>query len=142
MTRDEVMALEAGPELDALVAEKVMGWHRAACSNWTERRSGQPWLDVDSLSAANPFWSPSTDIAAAWEVVEKVRGWKPKVRGNTCACFAIDAPAVTGGLEKPAVWAAGWHDYAGWERAGSLEATADTAPLAICRVSLLALESR
>lgn len=26
MTRDEILQKETGPELDALVAEKVMGW--------------------------------------------------------------------------------------------------------------------
>jgi hypothetical protein len=45
----ETAELQAGPELDALVAEKVMGWNRGES------------------------FRPSTDIAAAWEVVEHMK---------------------------------------------------------------------
>ena len=52
--------MKPGRELDALVVEKVMGWK---------------WL------SGNP-WAPSTDIAAAWEVLEKMRE-----RGYTVEVF-------------------------------------------------------
>ena len=69
--------MEAGRELDALVAEKVMGWHRVH-DGLNER-----WADVNGYGAyvnrgdgtppPGMFWSPSTDIAAAWQVVEHMR---------------------------------------------------------------------
>lgn len=86
--------MEAGRELDALIAEKVMGWHKGLCGECKNR----PWLANDYLCSywhdqngkdtQNPIndiwtggmsdnleakaWSPSTDIKAAWEVVEKM----------------------------------------------------------------------
>ena len=73
MTREEILKLEPGPELDRLMAEKVMGWKRTT--------KGAPpgcayWKDDDGLVRANETpggsldWNPSTDIAAAWEVVK------------------------------------------------------------------------
>ena len=77
-----------GRELDALVAERVMGWVR--CSAWQganlgsaggfvgmnhgcEHARGTCFPADDSV----PWPHFSTDIAAAWEVVEKMRkdGW-------------------------------------------------------------------
>jgi len=58
MTRDEILAMEPGRELDALVAEKVMGW-----THYREEWGG---VVPDSISHY------STDISAAWEVVEKM----------------------------------------------------------------------
>jgi hypothetical protein len=49
MTREEVLALAPGRELDALVARKLFGV-----------------LNPDSR------WRPSEDISAAWEVVEEM----------------------------------------------------------------------
>ena len=69
--------MKPGPELDALVAERVMGW---------EARQGVLGCEVPPRGVPLgmggwPTWSPSTDIAAAWEVVEKLRGpesnWNP-----------------------------------------------------------------
>lgn len=68
--------MKPGRELDALVAEKVMGWTLVA----DPRADGQPmWVDADKNAKwpAEPpdrwgkgIWRPSTDIAAAWELVE------------------------------------------------------------------------
>ena len=67
--------LPAGRELDALVAEKVMGWVRG-------RRYGNgngEWI-IDGKTSVSRTWdstpSYSTSIAAAWEVVEKMRNTK------------------------------------------------------------------
>ena len=76
----DVSALKAGPELDALVAEKVMGWHLS------ERIAGRgrQWLDSTGASVSTqprekpPFdwdwdyFEPSTDIDSAFAVAEKV----------------------------------------------------------------------
>lgn len=59
--------MEAGRELDALVAEKIMGWsncHREGDWGYFGRPFGGP----------TDFRIPnySTDISAAWEVMEKM----------------------------------------------------------------------
>lgn len=59
----------AGPELDKLVAEKVMGWE--IC--------GDKWKGFpNTVGNARPTiharnWCPSTNIAHAWDVVEFMR---------------------------------------------------------------------
>jgi hypothetical protein len=68
-------------EIDALVAEHVMGWKRMV-------HEGKPlWLTDHSVSVGTthidgtpncPFYS--TDIAAAWEVVEKLSDADPMIR--------------------------------------------------------------
>lgn len=62
--------MEAGRELDALVAEKVMGW--------TYQESS--FLGVSKFWRIGPKgvieieeWRPSTKIASAWAVVEKLK---------------------------------------------------------------------
>lgn len=76
MTLTEALALPAGPELDALVAEKVMGWKRGKAITRHERDSSSDyeeyvWLSVEGHVAARRF-RPSSNIAAAWEVVERL----------------------------------------------------------------------
>ena len=72
---------EAGRELDALVAEKVMGWYRK--DGPPPDGGGDRWLfepepgDREfSFEHAEYGTLPhySTDIAAAWEVAEKFKG--------------------------------------------------------------------
>lgn len=66
MTHAEIMAARAGRQLDAAVAEKVMGWD-------PHQLRGQPNKDLYKDPCWGSYWCPSTDIAAAWEVVEKIR---------------------------------------------------------------------
>lgn len=63
MTNEEIDALPAGREMDTLVAEKVIGF----VSNFQD---GLVWRTVNGRLLHH--WSPSTDIATAWEVVEKL----------------------------------------------------------------------
>lgn len=67
-----------GSELDALIAEKVMGWKDPEGISLA-LRDGRVVNTMDGVS-----WSPSTDIAAAWEVVGRVRerGFEVYVLGN------------------------------------------------------------
>ena len=85
--------MEVGIELDTLVATKVMGWESIAIGyfNSDEETSRQneleDWINnvgIDSIGDYYIFvpdsfwvekddWSPSTDILAAWQVVEKMR---------------------------------------------------------------------
>lgn len=66
--------MEPGRDLDALIAEKVMGY-----SVFKNHKGGwslgpADYYDVHgSLELFNPLPSYSGDIAAAWEVIEKVQ---------------------------------------------------------------------
>jgi hypothetical protein len=72
--------LEAGRELDALVAEKIFGWQRRPFECNAEQRVVVPpdwtdfsvdyWLGRDIYEHVPAY---STDIAAAWQVVERLR---------------------------------------------------------------------
>ena len=59
------VTLKVGRELDALVAEKVMGW-----TNITDDFWGCP---VRNRASMVPIHKYSTNITAAWEVVSKLK---------------------------------------------------------------------
>ena len=90
MMREEIKRLE-GRELDAAVAEHVMGWERYGPPGF--EYLGNPRTDPET----DPDWSRvprySTDIAAAWQVVElmRERGWTMRLyewqKGGSTACF-------------------------------------------------------
>lgn len=73
--------MNPGRELDYLVAEKVMGWRLL------NKNSG---MNNDLALVVTPGWygpgqslvmekfEPSTDIQAAWQVVEKLRSSRPE----------------------------------------------------------------
>ena len=65
MTHDEIERMPAGPEMDAMVAEKVMG-----CRGLFRHSDGTPLCECHGL---RPVPRYSTSIAAAWEVVRKAR---------------------------------------------------------------------
>lgn len=65
MTRDEILKMGAGREMDALVAEKVMGWS-------VEEATGY-WLDDEQYIAYSSPLDFSTSIDDAWKVVEKMQ---------------------------------------------------------------------
>lgn len=126
MTREEILAMKPGRELDILVAEKVLGWqwvhgvslkalyspsgHKGAIV-WD---NGPRW-DFDAL----PRYS--TDIAAAMEVLETM-------------------------LPSPLIWREHEREPHGWHvrlrtkhyHLGA-EIVCETLPEAICKASLLAL---
>jgi hypothetical protein len=70
----DIDQLEAGRELDALVAEKVMGWpHITDDDPYRHYKSyGGVIVNGDAeiirRGVIGEPWKPSTDIAAAWEV--------------------------------------------------------------------------
>lgn len=122
--------MKAGRELDALVAEKVMGW----C--WIENDVGQeslqpPIEEYAYLSRNHPvFWADdkgyteimpkySTNIADAWQVVEKLREthWIQVEVGTLNIC---DIGEYGKGCS-------------------TIQEVADTIPLAICLAALKAV---
>lgn len=81
--------LKPGRELDALVAEKVMGWKQYTFpdAEWCQGYAGkQYWQDgVTTVTCTNEDGTPncpnySTNIAAAWAVIEKLRAREPLFR--------------------------------------------------------------
>jgi hypothetical protein len=83
MTELEIMDLEAGRELDALIAEKVLGWHWVTgilafdhpCLISPERYEEKAFYVKDTNSHGNYiglFAKYSTEIAAAWELVKEM----------------------------------------------------------------------
>ena len=136
-------SLKAGRELDVMVAEKVMGW------NWypvTEdqvyyseeaRKRGGFWRDgIVSVGCTTPDGSPncpaySTDIAAAWEVVEHMQ------RTHWRCAFSLFGP------DEEGPWTKCWRACFSKKWAVSPDSddiiVCDTAPHAICLAALKAV---
>lgn len=121
----------AGRELDALVAEKVMGWTWHAVNNICLMLAPQDVkIEIWSAEALMRHSIPcySTDIGAAWQVVEKMG---TRVASKRCAGdFILEWDHLDN------CWCAGWayYSYDGpqYEFAGK----AETVPLAICLAGL------
>lgn len=115
--REQVLALPAGPALDELIAERVMGW---------TRRDGPVFSHESRWQAPGVKgwdWLPeySTDIAAAWQVVEKLRAGCIHMR---LTLSNHEDGRYTCTFDKP--------------MNEIYHAAADAAPLAVCRAALLA----
>jgi len=139
MTRDEILNMPAGREMDALVAEKVMGWINVEKTTWSNFRAdgtrfgggeelrGTPPNHYDINPVMYPVKNYSTDIAAAWQVVEKMQAaheWYFHF-GNKLYIFNIVDD--NGEPEEDHRITLVAHN------------TSHTAPLAICRAALLAV---
>jgi len=121
-------------ELDARVAEKVMGWTWGKSPDplvngnaWSEPRPDDP---MRRWQVASGGWSPSTDISAAWQVVEKMR------QGG----FAHDlhTPNSTIGEHKSSFWR--WAPSGGrWQEKRAMD---KSAPRAISLAALSAIEAK
>jgi hypothetical protein len=61
VTREEILAMDPGHELDELIAIHVMGYEKS--------RMQDGWVRIGALATYPKRYS--TDISAAWEVVEK-----------------------------------------------------------------------
>lgn len=149
----DVDSLEAGRELDALVAERVMGWlpHFRNTAHWVDAEIADTVGSLDyRVRGIVGEWSPSKDIAVAWQVVEKLRAGNWLVRIQE---MPDGFPFLAGG---------GWRDeetreihrrsmcqlYPGRPLRDThgfglrdMVTFADTAPLAICKATLMAMEA-
>ncbi|SDY98057.1 BC1872 family protein [Hymenobacter psychrophilus] len=121
MTREEIEQMPAGREMDGLIAHMVIGAQTQVIeSDWRydsqhmERRPDRPWEHM-------PYYS--TEIGAAWDVVERL-----DKTAQLCDVTRINGGATY--LHHCEVWNTSGEPYH--------RATADTAPLAICRAALLA----
>jgi len=111
MTRDEIENMSSGREMDALIAERVLGL------KVDYEFEGFGGLRVPSLVDKYDEWGYlpdySTDISAVWQVIEKLKEHKPLLNYDPYSkkwymCFN-----------------------------GAPFYSAETAPLAICRAALL-----
>ncbi len=114
LTREQIESLEAGPEMDALVAEKIMGWFRAM-NAW--------WQPDKTLGGSMPAYS--TDISAAWSVVDALANsctWKLLLSSEGCTAQLSGVPILLSTGQPNGVF-----QFANIE---------DT-PLVLCRAALL-----
>jgi hypothetical protein len=134
--------MEAGRELDAIIAEKVMGWQRETDEREL-RRLNSGYLDASEYARwwINPSggWacaSPrySTDIAAAWEVVERLKDANRDDASYDFDLIYESSKERETGLRNDVF---GWFAQFGEAEHGS--GRADTAPLAICLAALEAV---
>ena len=118
ITREMILAMEANPEMDALVAERVMGLPSIAlkdagcpyCDDVMRFCGERSWCSSCHEWRYSPYQEYSDDIAAAWEVVEKYTDVEFEKAGGNYRVWLIDL-----GI-----------------------ASATTFPLAVCRAALLA----
>ena len=145
MTRDEILAMEAGPELNALVEEHMMDTHIMTTKEMDRAIWGHSKSSPGNVKIVNGvlihygqrgqiknrvqhFKRYSTDIAAAWEVVERMTK-------NDCSIKLEWAGPL--GYKQ-------WYCYVTQEVDSISRITytgppeiAPTAPLAICLAALL-----
>lgn len=131
MTKDEALALEAGRVLDLAIAEKVFGLYvtsRPKADVFFYQRDNKNF-DESKVVYESEVPHYSTDIAAAWTVVEKM---------HECD-FTTQRMHRTGG--KSSTTKGGWRVGLSDNEMGPDTAwcIADTLPLAICRCALQAV---
>lgn len=132
MTPDDILKMQPGPEMDALVATQVMGWRHFEKSVFWMPNMGEGMLrycnkstDVPEFAVLYSFFRPSTNIADAMEVVEKMRE-------KDCVLLDLSYTHVPHPNCRVRI---GVKEYS---EMNGIEATAESLPLAICRSALLA----
>ena len=114
MTKEEILSLKAGKELNIRIAKTVMRKSYAHDETFGD-------MEIDSQRVYGTLQPYSEDISAAWQVMERMKGYNPRIAFDTLS-------------QK-------------WEAAFSIReadftcpvALADTAPEAICKAALMAL---
>ena len=116
----DIDKLEAGREMDVAIQRDIF-----KTKVWFRKGKPTTYLhETDDYDGIIPHYS--TDIAAAWLVVEKMR---LRYRVDICAYVATGWKAIDGVTVK--VYSTDIENF---------EVNADTAPLAICRAALKALD--
>lgn len=114
MTREEILRMPAGREMDALIAEKVMGH----VVNKNAKLFTRWETEIGYSEGFTSLSRYSTDIRDAWEVVEKF----PVFYFESCKELKEYFSMIGSDFES--------------------SATAETAPLSICRSALLYMEGQ
>lgn len=134
----DIDSLEAGPELDRLVAERVMGWNLVDLTwycngNPTLYHNYYPDPDCGELP-----WNPSENISAAWKVAEEIIGLKKPIR-------KFEVVYLPGEGWGARIYEPHWNNPLAPGNDTALEIQVrkqDTAPLAIVRAALKAMEGK
>lgn len=121
----DIDTMPAGPEMDRLVAVKVMGWQKPIADAAHRGNRIGPWYAGGGTWHCDPF---STDIAHAWEVVEKLTVWEHYRSG-------LDIELWTEG----GFWKCYFRRRDKDDKKQSTSVLEDTAPLAICKAALKAV---
>ena len=125
LTREQILALPAGRELDALVAEKVFGLAVDRVQFATADTTG--YKSDDGFRYPVPRYS--RDIASAWGVVDKLT--------KDGYAFQFNAMAECGARFDPTGDDGCWED---WEvQHEDQELPLESAPLAICQAAILTI---
>ena len=130
MTREQILQMQAGEEMDRLVAEKIMGIEPPEVIPDAGWLGGGYVVNGGCREAIEIFYARySTDIAAAWLVVEKM-----SKDGFVFELINVssDCEGVMYGSSTLMHWTA---FFEAEEKNGVVDATA---PLAISRAALLA----
>lgn len=127
--------MNAGPELDRLVAEKVMGW--------SVKEDAQGYSEIDralmggGMMSRYQGWSPSRNPEDIWDVVDRMRSdgfsfslWQPGDREGMQAIVSFICSK--GPCEK--------HGNPHHNHHGAYDIEAESAPLAVCLAALKALK--
>ena len=143
MNKEKILAMEAGRDLDALVAEKVMGHPMPEIIPEDAidlYLSGTPihhdsWTCVFRYDEGDvPKWVPdpySTDISAAWQVVERVCNWDSR---DAMITIKGQGKNPTPLEDNDGEW---WEVMIDDDSARQWLAEGKTAPEAICKAALL-----
>jgi len=136
-------------ELDMRVAVEVMGWHQYTPPAWLGLQwywtDGEPVEDAQSYTVphecAKNSWHPFTDIAAAWEVMEKILTGPPlRPWGDSSRLVDVCYVPQEGWLTR--IHENHWNWPFGPENEPQVEVTVKgeaTAPRAICFAVLAAV---
>ncbi len=140
---NDIDTMVAGEALDALVAEKVMGWTCTFLCKDPETYGGSVyvWRYAGGLTCryATDYdvfdrWSPSRNIADAWEVVEHFIALRRGLALDTPFSYTDEGEA-RGPLYSCTIHASEPNPC----DAGYGSSLGDTLPLAICRAALKTL---
>ncbi len=146
MTKEQIETMEAGDEMNRIVATKVMGWlgfdEIRKAYPYPEKRKGHPlegsgWIlskDSGVPPERLPKWNIfdvttipkfSTEISAAWKVVEAIE------KGGRFHYHLDSIPCTE--------WHVRIHDEKAVQLGGTINYSAysNVVPLAICRAALL-----
>lgn len=140
MDKEYIFKLTAGKELDALIAEKIFDWRWVTgilafdhpCIISPERYKDKLDYIKDTNNHGNyigQFLQYSTDMSNAWEIVLNLadRGYAPNLIYDDNGHWAL---SLSGYQDvAPCTGVTAWIYYQ--------ELWCDTAPLAICKASLL-----
>lgn len=127
MTREQILAMQPGRELDVLVAEKVF-----KKTIMRERRpNGEVYMNRELENVYIPVPYYSTDLSTAWEVLDKVT--------NKRHTWELANTLYSDKREEFDLTIFLWSSTVALEADDNASVTADTIPEAICKCALLAV---